>query len=212
MDQIEEEAELRSAVQYAAIQIIQQMDNQNVDHDVVLLHDSSRSNGTTTTHKTGYQDGDGSDRVETTPHATAALSELAFLYATQTLSRDLVAFANHAGRKTVTDADVLLVARKNPLLHQKLLDHVQNSKRKKPENQKKKRAKPINLQKDNNNDDGDDENSSLDDDTTTSSSSEMIGIENEVDHTAKSKVRNMSLDLLADSSDDEVLFGKTDRS
>lgn len=48
------------------------------------------------------------------PSTLAALSELTFCCATCSLSNDLVWFARHANRRTVTVDDVKLVARKNP--------------------------------------------------------------------------------------------------
>jgi histone H3/H4 len=53
-------------------------------------------------------------KTKITPQAVRALSELTYLYATTSLRNDLDAFATHAGRKTIHEADVKLVARKNP--------------------------------------------------------------------------------------------------
>jgi histone H3/H4 len=77
-----EESEIRSAVQFAVIQICAQEE----------------------THT----------KTKITPQAVRALSELTYLYATTSLRNDLDAFATHAGRKTIHEADVKLVARKNP--------------------------------------------------------------------------------------------------
>ncbi|GAX16826.1 hypothetical protein FisN_5Hh198 [Fistulifera solaris] len=77
-----EESEIRSAVQFAVIQICAQEE----------------------THT----------KTKITPKAVRALSELTYLYATTSLRDDLDAFATHAGRKTIHEADVKLVARKNP--------------------------------------------------------------------------------------------------
>jgi histone H3/H4 len=52
--------------------------------------------------------------------AIQALSELAFQYATTSLSSDLQAFSSHANRKLIKVDDVMLVARKNVTLRQKL--------------------------------------------------------------------------------------------
>jgi histone H3/H4 len=46
--------------------------------------------------------------------AVAALSELVYQYSTKCLSNDLIAFAKHASRRTITLDDVQLVARKDP--------------------------------------------------------------------------------------------------
>jgi histone H3/H4 len=46
--------------------------------------------------------------------AIETLTQLTFHYATKSLSTDLIAFRNHAGRKTISVEDVKLVARKNP--------------------------------------------------------------------------------------------------
>ena len=43
-----------------------------------------------------------------------SLFELTFLYATNSLGPDLIDFSRHANKKTITEADVKLVARKNP--------------------------------------------------------------------------------------------------
>ena len=54
------------------------------------------------------------------PKAIVALAELTTLYATTSLASDLEAFSTHAGRKTITEADVKLVARKSPVLLEQL--------------------------------------------------------------------------------------------
>lgn len=86
VNDMQQEVDLRAAVQFAVVQQLT----------------SSNSNNNNTT------------RVS--PSAQAALAELVYLYATKSLSRDLSAFASHAGRRTITEADVKLVARKNPAL------------------------------------------------------------------------------------------------
>jgi centromere protein S len=48
------------------------------------------------------------------PRAVAALAELTCLYATHSLAADLEAFSSHAGRRTITETDVKLAARKIP--------------------------------------------------------------------------------------------------
>lgn len=48
------------------------------------------------------------------PRAIAALAELTCLYAQHSLASDLQAFSTHAGRRTITEADVKLSARKIP--------------------------------------------------------------------------------------------------
>lgn len=59
------------------------------------------------------------------PGAVLALSELLYLYATTCLAPDLVAFGSHAGRKSINESDVLLVARKNPHIHRALQEFCQ---------------------------------------------------------------------------------------
>ena len=73
--------------------------------------------------------------------AINAITELTFLYATTSLARDLDAFATHAGRQTITDADVKLVARKNPDILEKLELYCQQyNVSKKPKARRKKDA------------------------------------------------------------------------
>ena len=79
---IEEETDLRAAVQYAVLQICNEEDQR-------------------------------AGNTRTSPHAVASLAELAFLYATQSMAPDLDAYSNHAGRRTITEADVKLILRKN---------------------------------------------------------------------------------------------------
>ena len=57
---------------------------------------------------------DASSATRMSPKAIAALAELTYLYAVTSLASDLEAFAGHAGRKTISDADVKLAARKIP--------------------------------------------------------------------------------------------------
>ncbi|KAM0260709.1 hypothetical protein ACHAQJ_002625 [Trichoderma viride] len=52
-----------------------------------------------------------------TPQFIGALTELVWAQL-ETVAIDLETFCNHAGRTTVTTDDVLLLARKNPDLHQ----------------------------------------------------------------------------------------------
>ena len=54
------------------------------------------------------------DGAQMTTSAILTLTELTYLYATTSLANDLVAFSQHASRRTITPDDVLLVARKNP--------------------------------------------------------------------------------------------------
>mmetsp|Transcript_24064 Transcript_24064/g.35602 ORF Transcript_24064/g.35602 Transcript_24064/m.35602 type:complete len:268 (-) Transcript_24064:1357-2160(-) len=54
------------------------------------------------------------DGTSMTKGAIQTLSELTYMYATTCLSNDLVAFARHANRRTITPDDIMLVARKNP--------------------------------------------------------------------------------------------------
>lgn len=49
-----------------------------------------------------------------TKSAVQTLTELTYLYATTSLADDLVAFSQHANRRTITPDDVILVGRKNP--------------------------------------------------------------------------------------------------
>jgi histone H3/H4 len=61
-----------------------------------------------------------SARSEMSSGAIQALSELTFQYATTSLSNDLQAFSSHANRKLINVDDVMLIARKNATLRQKL--------------------------------------------------------------------------------------------
>lgn len=92
-------ADLRSAVQFAVIQICAEED--------------------------------GGGRTKMSPRALAALSELTYHYAVSCLSRDLELFSDHAGRKRITEQDVLLVVRKNSdikgKVEQKLKDYAVSS-------------------------------------------------------------------------------------
>jgi histone H3/H4 len=49
-----------------------------------------------------------------TTGAIAALTDLAFSFITENVAPDLEAFSKHANRRTITENDVLLAARKNP--------------------------------------------------------------------------------------------------
>ena len=82
-----DEVDLRAAIQHAVMEIIEQEDAQ--------------SEG-------------GSADIHTKTSAQNSIAELVFMYATTCLGPDLVAFSQHAARKTITEDDVKLVARRNP--------------------------------------------------------------------------------------------------
>lgn len=95
------------------------------------------------------EDGESSSRM--TPRAIAALAELACLYATHSLAADLEAFSTHAGRRTITDADVRLSARKIPEALRHRLDdfcEVENGNDGGGKRKAKKRALTVDLQSD----------------------------------------------------------------
>ncbi|QYT05779.1 hypothetical protein H0G86_012661 [Trichoderma simmonsii] len=58
-----------------------------------------------------------------TPQFIGALTEMTLLQI-ENVAIDLETFCNHAGRSTVTTDDVLLLARKNPDLHQIMKNYV----------------------------------------------------------------------------------------
>jgi centromere protein S len=145
------------------------------------------------------------------PRAIAALAELTCLYATHSLAADLEAFSSHAGRRTITEADVKLSARKIPeALMQRLNDFCDiycasnnnndNSKRK----AKKSGAKPatVDLQGTKH------KNFAYDAESDSSSSDEDVTME--LDRPAPRRpapvpVRKPAHDSLLDSdSDDEI--------
>ncbi|KAH6987454.1 kinetochore component CENP-S-domain-containing protein [Ilyonectria robusta] len=62
-----------------------------------------------------------------TPQFIGALTELVWTQI-ENVGTDLESFSNHAGRSTVTTDDVLLLARKNPDLHQIMKEFVDQTK------------------------------------------------------------------------------------
>ncbi|KAI1026267.1 hypothetical protein LB504_011254 [Fusarium proliferatum] len=62
-----------------------------------------------------------------TPQFIGALTELVWTQI-ENVATDLESFSNHAGRSTVTTDDVLLLARKNPDLHQIMKEFVDQAK------------------------------------------------------------------------------------
>ncbi|KAJ4109021.1 MHF histone-fold complex component [Fusarium oxysporum] len=62
-----------------------------------------------------------------TPQFIGALTELVWTQV-ENVATDLESFSNHAGRSTVTTDDVLLLARKNPDLHQIMKEFVDQAK------------------------------------------------------------------------------------
>ncbi|KAJ3507326.1 hypothetical protein NM208_g15974 [Fusarium decemcellulare] len=62
-----------------------------------------------------------------TPQFIGALTELVWTQI-ENVATDLESFSNHAGRTTVTTDDVLLLARKNPDLHQIMKEFVDQAK------------------------------------------------------------------------------------
>ncbi|KAM5342591.1 hypothetical protein ACJ41O_013557 [Fusarium nematophilum] len=62
-----------------------------------------------------------------TPQFIGALTELVWNQI-ENVATDLESFSNHAGRTTVTTDDVLLLARKNPDLHQIMKEFVDQAK------------------------------------------------------------------------------------
>ncbi|PHH59321.1 hypothetical protein CDD81_3390 [Ophiocordyceps australis] len=65
--------------------------------------------------------------MNATPQFIGALTELVWAQI-ENISIDLETFASHAGRSTVTTADVLLLARKNPDLQQIMQTYVDECK------------------------------------------------------------------------------------
>ncbi|KAI1036826.1 hypothetical protein LB505_007140 [Fusarium chuoi] len=64
-----------------------------------------------------------------TPQFIGALTELVWTQIeAENVATDLESFSNHAGRSTVTTDDVLLLARKNPDLHQIMKEFVDQAK------------------------------------------------------------------------------------
>ncbi|CAG9999796.1 hypothetical protein V2G26_008319 [Clonostachys chloroleuca] len=64
-----------------------------------------------------------------TPQYIGALTELVWTQI-ENVAGDLESFCNHAGRSTVTTDDVMLLARKNPDLHQIIQEFVDERKAK----------------------------------------------------------------------------------
>ncbi|KAK7427964.1 MHF histone-fold complex component [Neonectria magnoliae] len=62
-----------------------------------------------------------------TPQFIGALTELVWTQI-ENVATDLESFSNHAGRSTITTDDVLLLARKNPDLHQIMKEFVDRAK------------------------------------------------------------------------------------
>ncbi|KAM0435203.1 hypothetical protein ACHAPT_003293 [Fusarium lateritium] len=62
-----------------------------------------------------------------TPQFIGALTELVWAQI-ENVATDLETFSNHAGRTTVTTDDVLLLARKNPDLHQIMKEFIDQAK------------------------------------------------------------------------------------
>ncbi|KAI5461161.1 kinetochore component CENP-S-domain-containing protein [Mariannaea sp. PMI_226] len=62
-----------------------------------------------------------------TPQFIGALTELVWTQM-ENVATDLESFCNHAGRSTVTTDDVLLLARKNPDLHQIMKQFIDQTK------------------------------------------------------------------------------------
>ncbi|CAM1508382.1 Fc.00g052300.m01.CDS01 [Cosmosporella sp. VM-42] len=62
-----------------------------------------------------------------TPQFIGALTEMVWTQM-ENVATDLESFSNHAGRTTVTTDDVLLLARKNPDLHQIMKEFVDHTK------------------------------------------------------------------------------------
>ncbi|KAK7413464.1 MHF histone-fold complex component [Neonectria punicea] len=62
-----------------------------------------------------------------TPQFIGALTELVWTQI-ENVATDLESFSNHAGRSTITTDDVLLLARKNPDLHQIMKEFVDQAK------------------------------------------------------------------------------------
>lgn len=84
------------------------------------------------------------DSAHMSTQAVAALSELIYQYATKSLSNDLLAFSRHANRRTITLEDVLLMARKDPQLQEKLQTFMEREKLSPPKgstSSKKKKKK-----------------------------------------------------------------------
>lgn len=69
----------------------------------------------------------------TTPEFTLAMCESLMIYVSDCLKPDVLAFAAHAKRKSVTVEDILLVTRRSPSITEKLLQMVEKETAKRAE-------------------------------------------------------------------------------
>ena len=125
---VTDEVQLRAAVQSAVLQIVRQ-DEETTTAGLESSGNPRRRSGN---NKNSYN----APNIRFKNSAILTLSELVYLYATQCLGPDLVAFAQHAAnnkrkhnnssttsRVRISADDVLLVARRNPAgLRDKLQD------------------------------------------------------------------------------------------
>jgi histone H3/H4 len=102
--------DLRAALQFAVTKICVDEDD-NADGRGGESYDDESLASRGENYRAGHSQPLG--RAKMHPTAVLALSELLNLYVSCCLSQDLAAFCLHAGRKTIHESDVLLVARKN---------------------------------------------------------------------------------------------------
>ena len=115
----EEEMRMKAAFHYAVGKTCDQMGKKLTENSMQMNAEMDPF-GTTTTARPTATSSSSSSSIRFSKKFISAVSELAWRQLTSIYAKDLETFARHAKRQTITEADVMLIARHNPALEAKL--------------------------------------------------------------------------------------------
>ena len=116
----EEAMRMKAAFHYAVGKTCDQMGKKLTENSMQMNAQMDPFGATTTMTAASSSSSSSSSSIRFSKKFISAVSELAWRQLTSIYAKDLETFARHAKRQTITEADVMLIARHNPALEAKL--------------------------------------------------------------------------------------------